>query len=55
MEILPFEGQSQPNELSSHYKGSLPSQKYFTPQEMTNLMRVGKGRPPSGTKNRQQE
>jgi hypothetical protein len=35
----------------SNYKGQLPSQKYFTPQELSNLSRVGKqpilARPPS--------
>jgi hypothetical protein len=28
--------------VDSNYKGGLPSQKYFTPQELANLTRVGK-------------
>lgn len=28
--------------VDSNYKGSLPSQKYFTPQELANLTKVGK-------------
>lgn len=34
-------------QLQSNYKGTLASQKYFTPQELTNLGKIGK-RPPSG-------
>lgn len=43
-------------EESSNYKGALPSQKYFTPQELNSLGRVGKqpltgvNRPPSAKK-----
>jgi hypothetical protein len=28
--------------LEATYKGALPSQKYFTPQELSNLSRIGK-------------
>ena len=46
---------STPSEGELLYKGGLASQKYFTPQELHNLTRVGKkplfaARPPSGTK-----
>ena len=40
----------------SNYKGNLPSQKYFTPQELNNLGRVGKTplfpRPASGIRSK---
>ena len=50
MQVLP-----QDKGLNSNYNGQLPSQKYFTPQELNGLSRVGKGplpknRPPSATK-----
>ena len=37
--------------LNSNYKGSLPSQKYFTPQELNNLSKV---RPDSKTRKREE-
>lgn len=43
MQVLPSDN------LNSNYKGKLASEKYFTPQELHNLARVGKSkRPPSG-------
>jgi hypothetical protein len=45
MQVLPNEN------LNSNYRGKLASEKYFTPQELHNLTKVGKSktkRPPSG-------
>lgn len=47
--------QKKQEAMDSNYKGSLPSQKYFTPQELSNLGRLGKQplfpqRPPSAKK-----
>jgi len=57
MAFNPLKSQSKAADqatLESNYKGSLPSQKYFTPHEMDKLNRVGKQplfvRPPSAKK-----
>jgi hypothetical protein len=36
MQVLPADN------LNSNYKGKLASEKYFTPQELNNLAKVGK-------------